>query len=170
MARAPLSSPLNLLHLEFWQQKRTAKMLGLRTDVRTMNRIIADYRNWLDANPDAELRAFLDEFIRRRYACFENSPEVKQKQESTAQLALDCFITHLNHDGDSSLLALLGALSQTEGFFVNPKTVMRRTYSGNQDIPSYIFGGYGISNLQESYRAAAQQFQVKLAMRHARTA
>ena len=64
-------------------------------------------------------------------------------------------------EGDSvvhaRLLALLGAISEAESFPVKPGRIMRKVYRKNQDIPSYIFGGYGVSDLDECFRVAGRE-------------
>ena len=134
-------------------------MLGAKTDVSTMNLIVREYRLWRAQNPNRGLRAFIVGFILKRYETTARSSETQRLQKRTATRALVPYIRKLNHDGDFSLLALLGAISEAESFAVRPGRVMRKVYRKNQDIPSYVFGGYGISDLEESFRVAGQEFR-----------
>lgn len=134
-------------------------MLGATTDVSTMNLIVREYRLWRDQNPNKELRIFIAGFILKRYETTVRSSEILGLQKRTATRALAPYIRMLNHDGDVSLLALLGAISEAERFTVKPGRIMRRVYRKNQDIPSYIFGGFGVPDLEESFQAAGQEFR-----------
>ncbi len=140
-------------------------MLGLRTDVMTMNLIVSKYRLWLNRHPSAELNAFIADFIEKRYGNSIGSTRVHRFQASTARRAVGAYRPRLNHDGDPSLLALLGALSEAEGFGVRPAAVIRRVYYKNQDIPSYIFGGFGIDNLDEAFATARDEFGAEVSAR-----
>jgi hypothetical protein len=133
-------------------------MLGLRTDVMTMNLIVSKYRLWHHRHPGAELNAFFADFIDKRYGSSIGCTRVDRFQASTARRALAAYGPRLNHDGDPSLLALLGALAEAEGFGVRPAVVVKRVYSRNQDIPSYILGGFGIDNLGQAFAAARDAF------------
>ena len=132
-------------------------MLGANTDVSTMNLIVERYRHWRDLNPEGELKTFVVGFIKSRYESSGESSDARWSRKKKANRALEPYIRQLNHDGDTSLLALLGAISEAERFPVKPGRVMRKVYRKNQDIPSYIFGGYGISDLDECFRVAGRE-------------
>jgi len=134
-------------------------MLGAKTDVATMNLIVEKYRHWRDLNPDGEVKTFVIGFIKSRYESSGESSDARWSRKKKATQALDPYIRKLNHDGDTSLLALLGAISEAEGFIVKPGRIMRNVYRKNQDIPSYVFGGYGISDLDECFRVAGREFR-----------
>lgn len=132
-------------------------MLGAKTDVATMTLIVERYRQWRDLNPDGDLNSFVVTFIKSRYESSGDACDARWSKKKKATRALDPYIRKLNHDGDTSLLALLGAISEAESFTVKPGRVMRKVYSKNQDIPSYIFGGFGISDLDECFRVAGRK-------------
>ena len=137
-------------------------MLDLRSDVSTMKQIVERYRLWRPRNPETELKAFSEEFIRKRYGTSIGSTRQDRLQAAFARRALDFYVHRLDPDGDHSLLAVLGALSEAEGFSVRPIIVMRRVYHcRNDDIPTYIFGGYGIENLDQAFRAAKQDLRAR---------
>lgn len=136
-------------------------IFGLRTDVLTMNLIVSQYRRWQKQRPEDELSLFIAEFIEERYDVSNDDGGRSRTRASRANRALEFYVQRLNHDQDFSLLALLGALSEAEGFAVRPGAVVKRVYSKNQDIPSYIFGGFGIDDLEKSFTAAGNDFRAQ---------
>ena len=138
-------------------------MIALRADVSTMKNIIRFFRRFQKTG-GTDLPAFAEQFLRQRYTQPGFERERSELMYSISLMALPFYAEELNADHSTSLLAILGALSEAERFVIDPGIVMRKAAGWkNRDLWGQIVGGAGIADLRAALSEAERRFQEYMA-------
>lgn len=121
-----------------------------------MEHIVDIYHGWHTANPAGTLADFAPWFLSFRYSLPGFDPETSAAQRSMAELALSIYSEMLSSDGQPTLLAVLGAVSESERFKVDVEEIL--SHWRHSELPGPILEGDGVEDIGAAFEEAERRF------------